>query len=180
MASIDIEACDRQNFDLVVLYINFISDPVHRLIRQMYNFIVHTVYSNPPEVIKGNTELLESDSVTLTLEWTQEAVTLLSYTVRVTPFREAAIVRSDGNSSVQLTLPYNTQFNVSVVTTLCGHTLSETTVELEYSKIWHHKFNIQLLQIKFCHLLSRCTCNFPIYTYIHMQIPVTIHYYKKM
>ena len=74
--------------------------------------------------------------MTLVLEWTQEMVSA-SYALTIVPLDAVILTRLDGDTSVQLTLPYNTSFNVSITKSAsCDQTLSSTTIILlEYGKI---------------------------------------------
>ena len=71
--------------------------------------------------------------MTLVLEWTQEMV-LASYALTVVPLDAVIFTRlaDHGDTSVQLTLPYNTSFNVSITKSACNQTLSSTTIIIEY------------------------------------------------
>ena len=86
-------------------------------------------------MIRKNSEHFERDNVTLVLEWTQEMV-LASYALTVVSLDASVFTRLDGNTSVQLTLPYNTSFNVSIIKSACNQTLSSTTIMLKYRKIF--------------------------------------------
>ena len=65
-------------------------------------------------------------NVTVILHWTQ--VLIASYKIIVSP--QTALMFS-GNASVQLVVSYNTLYNVSVVASLCGQTMSNN-FELYY------------------------------------------------
>ena len=62
-------------------------------------------------------EQFGTESVTANLEWEQEVDDIVFYDVNVIPH---VAIRFTGSTNVQLTLSYNTQYNVSVVATLCG------------------------------------------------------------
>ena len=70
-----------------------------------------------------------SDAVTLVLEWTQEN----SYSYNISAVPQVAMIYI-GNTSIQLTVPYNMLFNVSITALLCGQNHVTTTVTLVYSK----------------------------------------------
>ena len=97
------------------------------------------MYTGPPEVnIRANSEQFESDTVTLVLEWTQESSLLsYSYNVSAVPDPQPAITFI-GNTSVQLTVPYNMLFNVSVTASesLCGQKHVTTEITLLYSELF--------------------------------------------
>ena len=69
-----------------------------------------------------------ANNVTVTLEWFQNEVVFNN----ILP---PASVRSVGNRSVQLTIPYNIEHNVSVAT--CGQP-SHEAIKLYYSKSYYH------------------------------------------
>lgn len=69
-----------------------------------------------------------SDGATVNLEWIQESG--VSYNVSVIP---PVAVRATGSTSVQLTVGYNTLYNVSVIAkTHCDHTT--TVIGLIYGE----------------------------------------------
>ena len=82
----------------------------------------------PPIVARS--EQFGMDGVTVILEWSQEN-NGTSHNVSVVPL---VAIWSTGSTRVQLTVLYNTLYNVSVVATLCGRHNATTTVELSYGK----------------------------------------------
>ena len=74
------------------------------------------------------TSNLSSDSVTVNLDWTEEDE--VSYNVSVTP--APLMIRQVCSTCVELTVPYNIVYNVSVLSTLCGRNTTATVVELIY------------------------------------------------
>ena len=72
-----------------------------------------------------------TETVTITLEWSQGEDILYDFTVLTSPH---APVQTNGTTSTraQLVLSYNTQYNVSVVTH-CGQN-STTTLQLHYGE----------------------------------------------
>ena len=88
--------------------------------------------------IKANSEQFGTDAVTLVLEWTQENSSLsYSYNVSAAPDPQLA-TKFIGSTSVQLTVPYNTLFNVSVTASenLCGQIHVTTEITLLYSEVF--------------------------------------------
>ena len=69
-------------------------------------------------------ECFGANNVTVTLEWFKDEVVFNNV-------HPPASVRSVGNRSVQLTIPYNTEHNVSVA--ICGQPSPEP-IKLLYSK----------------------------------------------
>ena len=84
-------------------------------------------HPHPPEV--NVTSNFSSDSVTVNLDWTEEDG--VSYNVSVTP---PLMIRKVCSTCVELTVPYNIVYNVSVLSTLSGCNTAATVVELIYSK----------------------------------------------
>ena len=77
-------------------------------------------------------ELLRNNNVTVTLQWPQEAgaiyhVSALPYT----PHTELTKAMSHSIITTNLTISYNIQYNVSIVSSLCGVI---TTKILHYGK----------------------------------------------
>ena len=65
------------------------------------------------------------DNVTVVLQWTEELNnSLVSYHVSVEPMAHVVI----GNGRANLTLDYNTPYNVSVVADYCGGLNNATTI----------------------------------------------------
>ena len=76
-------------------------------------------------------QLLTNNNVTVTLQWFQEAG--IVYHVNVLPenlMSHTEFVSHD-TTTINLTLSYNIQYNVSIVSSLCGVT---TTKVLNYGK----------------------------------------------
>ena len=70
-------------------------------------------------------EQFGANNVTVTLEWSQDEVVFNNV-------RPPASVRSMGNSSVQLTIPYNIEHSISVA--ICGQPSPEA-IKIHYSKL---------------------------------------------
>ena len=88
--------------------------------------------------IRANSEQFESNAVTLVLEWTQES-SLLSYSYNVSAVPDLQLdITFIGSTSVQLTVPYNMLFNVSVTVSesLCGLNHVTTEITLLYSEVF--------------------------------------------
>ena len=85
-------------------------------------------------------QLLRSDDITVTLQWPREAGAV--YPVSVSP----EISHTELNSmtydifTISLTISYDTQYNVSVVSSLCGITMTKV---LNYGK--HGILNIIIM-----------------------------------
>ena len=103
------------------------------LITIIMNLPLYTDNSESSQVVVRGAPVYANDSVTTYLEWTRENM-FVSYTVTLFP-SEAFIKKIVVNTSVQLTIPYNTQVNVSITKSICNCTLAVTSVTLEYSKM---------------------------------------------
>ena len=78
-------------------------------------------------------QLLRSDDVIVTLQWPREPRAVYSIIVSPeTPHTEHTFMRHDIRFfAINLTISYNIQYNVSIVSSLCGVT---TTKVLKYGK----------------------------------------------
>ena len=89
--------------------------------------------SGPPDVniqdVKKS-EQFGTDSFTLTVNWTQENDQYpLHYHSNILP-HQGAIIRFIDDTSIELTVPYNVLFDISITTNLCNRTLATTTYSL--------------------------------------------------
>ena len=92
-------------------------------------FIVNIDFPNTPEVIiKTDMIHFGNDNFTVTLEWSQFSGE--TYSVATVP--EAVHTSFIGSTSVQLVMLYNTQYNVNVTATLCGHRNSTGNLTIYY------------------------------------------------
>ena len=87
----------------------------------------------PSNVIINISEFFDTNSVIVTLEWTQQND--VTYNVIIFPQISIASVEMLGGSSIQLTLLYNTHFNVSIIATRCETTA--TIFPLHYGEIFN-------------------------------------------
>ena len=90
---------------------------------------------NLPSDLKVNISILsehfEIDDVTIILEWTLDDSSLITYSFSVIP--QTAVTFS-GGAMAQLTIPYNTLYNVSIsATVLCGRKTT-TSIRLNHSE----------------------------------------------
>ena len=76
-------------------------------------------------------QLLRSDNVIVTLQWPREPGTV--YHVNISPEISHTELTSMGHYifAINLTISYNIQYNVSIISSLCGIT---TTKVLNYGK----------------------------------------------
>ena len=74
-------------------------------------------------------QLLRNDDVIVTLQWPREAGAV--YHVNVSPETPHIKVTNAMTVTINLTVSYNIQYNVSIVSSLCGVT---TTKVLKYGK----------------------------------------------
>ena len=89
-----------------------------------------SIYPSPP--IVQTKEKFRMDEVVIGLQWTQETYENLyvSYNISTEPEIDATVTLIS-NTHANLTLSYNTQYNVSVVADLCGHQAT-TIIEIHY------------------------------------------------
>jgi hypothetical protein len=83
-------------------------------------------------------QLLRSDDVIVTLQWSQEAGAV--YQVNILPEKSHAELTSMRHDifTINLTISYNIQYNVSIVSSLCGVT---TNSVLKYGKYMYIGIN---------------------------------------
>ena len=88
-----------------------------------------------------------SDNVTVTVEYTQPAV-YSTYTVTVVPLVPIVFF---GNTSCQLTIPYNTEYNLSVEAAAPCTPNTAASIRLKYSELFFHELqrtrHFMLLQL---------------------------------
>ena len=89
--------------------------------------------SIPEIVLRTDMTNFGNDNVTVTLEWSQHSGE--TYTVVTVP--EAVNVSFITSTSVQLVLLYNTEYNVTVTATLCGHSNATNFTTIHYGIIVH-------------------------------------------
>ena len=77
--------------------------------------------------------MFDTNSVMVTVTWQQERGA--SYNVSVLP---QVVVNMSGPTTLQLTLAYNTLYNVTIATIVCGQTLPTTVTQLHYgeTRVW--------------------------------------------
>ena len=106
------------------------------------------ILADPPAsgpTIVSTSEEYYDNNVTVMLEWAEEEG--MTYNVNIIP---QVPITYTGNTSIQLTLSYNTTHNVSVRATLpCGH---EAHIHLQ---LFYGEFNTQEnLGVIYCHYYS--------------------------
>ena len=93
--------------------------------------------------------LLGNNNVTVTLQWPREAGVV--YRIDVLPetsLTKSCIIMSHNTITINLTISYNIQYNVSIVSSLCGVTIPKV---LNYGKYknniasMHYKHNIIII-----------------------------------
>ena len=90
--------------------------------------ILHSMHMDHSLNVTMVNQLLKSDDVTVTLQWPREPGAV--YNVSVSP--ETSHIESPSMAYlINLTISYNIQYNVSIVSSLCGVT---TTRVLKYGK----------------------------------------------
>ena len=71
------------------------------------------------------------ERVTIHMNWTQSENSLVSYSVSVVP-RSGITVSITDSAAANLTLAYNTPYNVTVVADFCGRSNSTTLIKFSY------------------------------------------------
>ena len=101
------------------------------MIIMLWYFCIITVYSN--SLLEVETEVLSFgvDDITISLSWTQEESSIISYIVSIIPQATVTFIQS---TNIHLTVSYNARYNVTIVGTLCGRDISSTAVELNYGE----------------------------------------------
>ena len=98
------------------------------------------MYAAPSNVMVNVSEFFDMNSIMATLEWTQEND--VTYNISIFPQILVANIKMSGSSSIQLTLLYNTYYNVSIVATRCETTT--TIIPLHYGEMLKVNFIIHL------------------------------------
>ena len=108
----------------------------------MTNPLIILIYADPEVNISSISELFESNHVTVTLKWTSESsVQSVAYNVSVVP---QGAVKFNGSTTAQLTLTYNTLYNVSILAAVqCGLNAT-TSIVLKYGEFNIHSMHIIL------------------------------------
>ena len=125
---------------------------VYGLISSNFAFLIHmTKFSDIQTAelsIQSRPEQFTSNSVMVILEWSLSnspiyyQQLLRNVSVTVIPHLEM-ITTFIGNMSIQLTLPYNTLYNVSVTQPgICGQPNQTAFIELFYSKLAYTSSNL--------------------------------------
>ena len=87
--------------------------------------------ASPPNVnIQENSEQFRPDNVTLIVDWTQDNSHLPFHYDITSILPQGTIARFIDDTSIELTMPYNISFNISVTTSLCDRTLTSTIFTL--------------------------------------------------
>ena len=86
-------------------------------------FHTQTARFKSPKVDSPTSVSYEADNIIVTLDWVREGG--IAYNVRTIPPLDTSRVTFNNESSVNLTLLYNTSYNVSLVASLCD--LQNTT-----------------------------------------------------
>ena len=84
---------------------------------------------NHPLNVTMVNQVLRSDDVTVTLQWPREPGA--AYSVNVSPQKPHTELTNAMTVKINLTASYNIQYNVSIVSSLCGIT---TTKVLKYGE----------------------------------------------
>ena len=100
-------------------------------------FTVNTDFPNAPGVaIRPDMTHFGNNNFTLTLEWPHFS----SETYSVATIPETLHINFTTNTSVQLVILYNIQYNVTVTATLCGH---RSTV-IQYCEVCGNNYSVSV------------------------------------
>ena len=82
-------------------------------------------------------EIFGMERVSVSLQWTQEIHQglFVSYSISVLPV-VGVMIAVMSNTRANLSVPYNTLYNVSIVAGVCGQRNSTTYIELNYGKCY--------------------------------------------
>ena len=72
-----------------------------------------------------------TDNVTVTVEWTQQVYA--TYNVTVVPLVPIVFT---GSTSCQLTIPYNTEYNLTIEAAAPCRSNATAFIRLNYGKVW--------------------------------------------
>ena len=86
-------------------------------------------------MVKVSSEQFGRDNVTVILEWPNEGGGV-SYRASATPEGPSAEMHTGNGTGIKLVLLYNTQYNLSIVATLCEEENNATSItELNYGEL---------------------------------------------
>ena len=74
----------------------------------------------------------EADNVTVTVEWAQQDG--VTYTVNVSPMVSKSVI---GRTRCRLTIPYNAEYNLSVLAAIPCRTNATAAITLYYGKVYN-------------------------------------------
>lgn len=112
-------------------------------------------YPNPPEV--KVTETFGVDSISVTLNWTQEND--LSYDLTIAPYTTVHSMFLYNNAVIELVALYNNVYNVTITTSFCGLNNATSVIQLYYGEY-------QWLLCKFYALLSDSNIQLTVVIYL--------------
>lgn len=102
-------------------------------------------YPNPPEV--KVTETFGVDSISVTLNWTQEND--LSYDLTTAPYTTVHSMFLYNNTVIELVALYNTIYNVTITTSFCGLNNATSVIQLYYGEYQRLLLQILCIIIRF-------------------------------
>lgn len=85
-------------------------------------------------MVQVSSEQFGRDNVTVILKWPTEEGGV-SYNASVTPEGPLAEMLTGNDTSIKLVLLYNTQYNLSIVATLCEEGSATSITELNYGEL---------------------------------------------
>ena len=126
-----------------------------------FNFFI-TVYPDAPEVDTPIVLEFGAYNVAVMIQWTNENTSILSYTLDIVPCANITEIEA---GSVQLQVLYNTIYNVSIISTLCGVNSAVTSVMLNYGKFYKDTVRLLLKILHVYFFLQTQLSAFPPYNY---------------
>ena len=97
------------------------------------NVGIYYDHDNNRSIHSNTSEEYEADYITVSVEWAQQVGTM--YTVRVLPLPLVPIMAT-GSTSRQLTISYNTVYNLSVEATAPCRANATAFIRLHYGKVY--------------------------------------------
>ena len=108
---------------------------------EWYSFIVDHTLSDPPvpaSPVISNESIVTGDShgVAIMLEWTSSDASVVDrYIINISPPIESVSSFTTANTSIQLFIQYNQDYNISVVATNCAGNSATTLTDVKIGKM---------------------------------------------
>ena len=92
------------------------------------------IVMSPTLIVETKVSNVGTDDITITLSWTQQQESSVSYSVSIVPRETLTEGLGQGSRNATVTVAYNTPYIVSIVANLCGHNISSNTTTLNYGE----------------------------------------------